>query len=69
MIIDELELREDFIEGLCEHLEIETEDLVKYIDEADLISELEECISEMFNAESEVIWKVGERLRNRGVIK
>lgn len=61
MIINEQELMEDFIEGISTVLELEMDIVRPYVMEA----ELEECISEMFQAESEYIHNVSDVIQMR----
>ena len=61
MIINEQELMEDFIEGIADVLELEI-GVVRHYVRAD---ELEECISEMFTAESEYIHAISNIIQMR----
>ena len=62
-IIDEINLREDFIEGLSNYLdrELTKEEITEFID-----NELENMVDKMFETESEIIHQLGQRIINLG---
>jgi hypothetical protein len=61
MIINENELMEDLIEGIAEVLDLETHEVRPHVYEADL----EECITEMFEAETNYIHSLTPAIKDR----
>ena len=63
-IINESNLREDFIEGLSNYIdrELTPEEIKLFIDD-----EIDNLIDKMFETESEIICQLGQRMINLGV--
>ena len=62
-ILNENNLRDDFIEGLSNYInrELTPDEIKLFIDD-----EIENMIDKMFETESEVICKIGQRMINLG---